>query len=103
MSKMQDLFDFLDDDADGYITVVRGWSTSARISTMQMDFPMQEDLMENLVGLKPAASEDEVEQLVAAISHGAHGELVGLPQLASWIDEMEDRARELRPKGAPNH
>ncbi|KAL8448402.1 hypothetical protein Emag_003953 [Eimeria magna] len=78
-----DLFDFLDEDADGYITI--------------------DDLLENLTGLKPAASEEEVEQILAAISHGARGELVGLSQLVSWIDELEDRARELRPKGSPSH
>ncbi|KAL8444984.1 hypothetical protein Emed_005953 [Eimeria media] len=62
-----------------------------------------DDLLENLTGLKPAASEEEVEQIVAAISHGARGELVGLSQLVSWIDEVEDRAKELRPKGSPSH
>ncbi|KAL8427838.1 hypothetical protein Efla_005804 [Eimeria flavescens] len=80
---VQDLFDFLDEDADGFITV--------------------DDLLENLVGLKPAASEEELEQLVAAISHGARGELIGLTQLTSWIDEVEDRARELCPKGSLDH
>lgn len=63
----------------------------------------QDDLLDNLEGLRPAASEDEVEQLLAAIAHGARGELISLPQLVSWIDELEERARELRPKGSPSH
>lgn len=59
--------------------------------------------MDNLAGLRPAASEEEAEQLIASMSHGARGELIGVPQLSSWIEEMEDRAREFRPKGSSGH
>lgn len=57
--------------------------------------------MDNLTGLKPAASEEEVKQLVAAMAHGVRGELVSFYQLASWIDEIEDRAKSFHPKGSP--
>ncbi|CDI84298.1 hypothetical protein, conserved [Eimeria praecox] len=76
-----DLFDFLDDDADGYVTV--------------------DDFMENLRGLRPAASEEEVKQLVAAMALGVRGELISFYQLASWMDDIEDRARSFHPKGSP--
>ncbi|CDJ52004.1 hypothetical protein, conserved [Eimeria brunetti] len=76
-----DLFDFLDEDADGYVTV--------------------DDFMDHLRGLRPAASEEEVKQLVAAIAQGVRGELISFYQLASWIDEIEDRARNFHPKGSP--
>ncbi|XP_026190907.1 uncharacterized protein LOC34622246 [Cyclospora cayetanensis] len=78
-----DLFDYLDEDADGYITV--------------------DDLLESLAGLRPAASMEEVEQLVAAIAHGSRGELISMPQLVLWIEDMEERAREFRPKGSSGH
>lgn len=110
----QDLFDFLDDDADGYVTMVRQLGALRRRCSVHPHCSpflksafhnylfknLQNDFLENLEGLRPAASEEEIKQLLATISHGARGELVGYNQLASWIDEMEDRAREFQPKGS---
>ncbi|CBZ51815.1 conserved hypothetical protein [Neospora caninum Liverpool] len=74
-----------------------------RLNFHQTATACQEELLDQLQGIKPPVSISEATELMADIAGGRYGELVRPQQLFTWVRATEEQARTLLPQGKEPH
>lgn len=86
---LQNLFNILDTDGDGFVTIVRALRTRNTLSTTYYSVFRQGDIVDQLKYMKPPITASEASDLMTEITGGRYGELARPDDFYSWVERTE--------------